>query len=581
MKQTLVPLFRKYLPGLLLLLGAIALTAFAVNRFRLPGQSNMIESMSMDMNAMKPEAGSTPVGTAQVVMRRVQSELTYSGTVRGLNEISIAARIDGTLTSVPVYAGSRVRRGQLLASLNAPELGAQVRTAQAEQAEARAELGAIAQEAVRLRAEEQAAAAGIGEAQAGVTAAEAELAYWRERLPRERELYEAGGISLEEYQRYQADYKVAESNVAAARQRVKAAQGERRSRSAMLGENAARQRAQQAAIARAGAGVSQQQVQQGFTTITAPVGGVITERLQAPGAVVGVGTPILTLAQIDPVRVQVRVPEADIAGLKVGGMLTLTTAAHPNDEIEASISSIAPASGAGTRTQTVEAIVPNPEGLLLPGQFVKARLRSGEGGAAKAAIPERALVQLQGTDSVWTIRNGRAHLVTVSVEAVNGDWAVVPDLEKGTEVITDGYESLTEGMAVTPVRWTENGPERLPEAGGGNRLNDRNGWALQANVSEDLVLKVAITPKPPVTGNNTLSFELLHGGQHPITDARISLGTSMPAMNMGGPSLSAGHKGNGRYEAGFSGMSGLWQVVATIETGGKRLKPFTFEFNVP
>lgn len=580
MNPKYTPLFRTYLPGLLLLAVAIGITVFAVNRFRLPGQSNMIESMSMDMNAMKPEAGSVPVGTAKVVMRRVQAELSYSGTVRGLNEISVASRIDGTLTSVPVYAGSRVARGQLLAQLNAPELAAQTRTAQSERAEAQAELAVTGQEALRLRADEATAVAGIGEAQAELKAADANLTYWKQRLPRERELLEAGGISLEEFQRYQADYKVAESEVASARARVNAASQERRSRAAMLGENAARRRAQQAVINRAGAGVSERQVQQSFTRITAPVSGVITERLQAPGSVVAVGTPILTLAQIDPVRIQIRVPEADAAGLRVGGMLTLSSAAHPNDELEASISSIAPSSGSGTRTQTVEAIVPNPEGQLLPGQYVKARLRSGESKPAQAAIPERAIIQLQGQDSVWTNRNGRAHLVTVSVESLSGDWAVVPDLEPGTEVITDGYESLTEGMLVSPVRWTANGPERLPDAGGGNRLNDRNGWALQVKLDEALTLKVSISPKPPIAGTNTLSFELMRGNQ-PVPDARISLGTSMPAMNMAGPSLTTDAKGKGMYTASFSGMSGLWQIVTTVETGDKRLKPMTFEFNVP
>lgn len=580
MNPKYAPLFRTYLPGLLLLLASIGITAFAVNRFRLPGQSNMIESMSMDMNAMKPEVGSVPVGTAQVVMRRVQAELNYSGTVRGLNEISIASRVEGTLAAVPVYAGSRVARGQLLAQLNAPELAAQTRTAQSERAEAQAELAVITQEAARLSADEASAAAEIDTAQSALQAANANLSYWKQRLPREQALLEAGGISLEEFQRYQADYKVAEAEVSSAHAQVNAASQERRSRAAMRDENAARQRAQQTAINRAGAGVSERQVQQSFTRIIAPVSGVITERLQAPGSVVAVGTPILTLAQIDPVRIQIRVPEADAAGLRLGGLLTLSSAAHPDDEIEANISSIAPSSGSGTRTQTIEAIVPNPEGLLLPGQYVKARLRSGEAKAPQAVIPERAVIQLQGQDSVWTMRNGRAHLVTVSGASVSGDWAVVPDLEKGTEVITDGYESLTEGMPVTPVRWTANGPERLPDAGGGNRLNDRNGWALQVKLDESLLLKVRISPKPPVAGTNTLSFELMRGSE-PVPDARISLGTSMPAMNMAGPSLSTDAQGKGMYTASFSGMSGLWQVVTTVETGGKRLKPITFEFNVP
>ena len=575
----LPPLMRKYLPGLLLLAATLLITGLVVNRFRLPGQSNMLESMAMDMNSMKPAPGSVPVGTAPVVMRRVQSELSYSGTVRGLNEISIAARVDGTLTSVPVYTGSRVARGQLLAQLSAPELGAQTQTAESERLQAQAELAVSAQEALRLKAEEQAAAAGIAQEQATLSAAQANQTYWQERLPRERELYEAGGIALEEYQRYQADAKVAEAEVAAAHQRVKAASQTRRARAAMLGENAARQRFQRAGIARAGAGVREKQVMQSFTRIIAPVGGIITERLQAPGAVIGAGTPILTLAQIDPVRVQIKVPEADLAGLTIGGMLTLVSAARPNDEIEASISSIAPASGAGSRTHVVEAIVPNPEAALLPGQYIKARLRSGASKAPQPALPERAIIQLQGQDSVWINQSGHAHLITVNVITRSGDWAVVEDLAKGTEVITDGYENLTEGMAVTPVRWTENGPEQLPAAGGAHRLNQANHWTLQADLGEGLRLEVSLSPKPP-TSTNTLSIELRRAGA-PVTDAKISLGSSMPAMNMPGPDIGVGHKGKGRYEAPFSGMGGLWQVVAVIETGGKRIKPFAFEFSLP
>lgn len=572
---------RKYLPGFLLLIAAIAVTAMAVQHFRLPGQSNMIESLAMDMNTMKPEPGTMPVASTQVILRRVQPELNYTGTVRGLNEISIAARVDGSLSSVRVYTGARVQRGQLLASLSAPELGAQYHTAQAEQQEVQAELGVLAQEAQRLLSEEQTAQANLGEAQAELKAAEANLAYWHERLPRERELYQAGGIAQEEYQRYQADFQGTESAVQVARQRIKSAESERKARQAMRRENQARQRVQQKTISRAGSTVRERQIQQGFTQITAPASGVITERLLAPGSVVSAGTPILTLAQIDSVRIQVRVPEADSAGLKIGDMLVFTTSAQPDNEIEASISSISPAAASNTRIQTVEAIVPNPEGLLLPGHSVKVRLLKGLGEAAKPAIPERALVQIQGQDSVWTIRNGRAHWVPVTVEARSRDWIRVAELEKGTNIITEGHEGLTEGMKVTPVRWTENGPERLPEAGGSNRLNERNRWSLQANLNQELVLKVTLLPKPPIAGQNTLGFELLHQGQHPISDARIQLETSMPAMNMAGPSLSTTPKSNGQYQAQFSGMSGLWQVVATVETGGKRLKPLTFEFNLP
>jgi HlyD family secretion protein len=575
-------LLRKYLPGLLLLAGSIALTGWVVNQFRLPGQSNMIESMAMDMNGMKPEAGTVPVGMAKVVLRMVQPELNYTGTLRGFNEISIASRVDGTLSSIPVYAGTQVRRGQLLAQLSAPELGAQTQTALSEQVQTRQELAVIEQETQRLQAEVNSAEANQNEAQAGLLSAQANWNYWLERLPREQALYQAGAIALEELQRYQADAKMAEATVRGAQQRIKVSQSEKKARQAMLGENAARKRAQRASIARAGAGVKERQILQAFTRVTAPVSGVITERLQAPGSVVAAGAPLMTLAQIDPIRVQIQVPEADLAQLKVGTMLTFSSAAHPNDEIEASISSIAPIARSSSRTHLVEAIVPNSEGLLLPGQYVNARLRSSEAESLpQPAIPDRAVLQLEGQDKVWTNRNGRAYLLDITVLARSGDWVWVEGLEKGTEVISDGYQNLTEGLAISPVRWTANGPANLPDAGGSQRLNDRNKWAIETNLSSELLLKVNLTPKPPIAGSNTLRLELLHGGQHPITDAKISLKTSMPAMNMAGPALSMTHKGLGVYQAQLSGMSGLWQVIAQLESGGKRLKPFVFEFNIP
>jgi len=89
MKFNLNVFWRKYIPGFLFLTLSIVATVFVVQRFRLPGQSNMIESMAMDMATMKPEIGSVPVGTAAVALKSITSEQSYNGTVRGLNEIII------------------------------------------------------------------------------------------------------------------------------------------------------------------------------------------------------------------------------------------------------------------------------------------------------------------------------------------------------------------------------------------------------------------------------------------------------------------------------------------------------------
>lgn len=576
--------FRKYLPGLLFLSLSIVATTIVVQRFRLPGQSNMIESMAMDMAAMKPEIGSVPVGVAEVVFKSLNSEQTYNGTVRGLNEVSIAARIEGVLSLVSVYAGARVKKGQLLAQLNAPELAAETRVASSQEQESQAEKALISQEAVRLKADQNAAASRVNEAKAVLKTADANLKYWRERLPREKSLLETGGIPREEFERYQADAQAAESAVTSAQASLRTVTYEQKAKSALLQENALRLRTQQAGIKTAAARVQERKILENFTRITAPLHGVITERLQAPGALVSAGTPILTLAEIASVRIQVNVPDADVAGFKVGDTLRFTTSAQPDDEIETTISSIAPTAINGSRTQIFEAIVDNPDSFLMPGQYVKASLQKSEKTPAQAVIPERAVFQVGGQDSVWVVQNQRAHLLSLNVASISGAWAVVPGLEKGTQVITDGYSSLVEGMVVSPVTWTAEGPSQLPAAGGANRLHDRNHWRLTKALNADFSLAVSISPQPPLAGENRLSFELIQqkeGKKLAFSEAKISLKTSMPSMSMAGPHLIANAKGKGVYTAAFSGMSGLWQIVATLEIEGKRLKPFTFELNIP
>ena len=584
MKFNLNVFWRKYIPGFLFLTLSIVATVFVVQRFRLPGQSNMIESMAMDMATMKPEIGSVPVGTAAVALKSITSEQSYNGTVRGLNEISIAAPIEGVLSLVSVYAGARVKKGQLLAQLNAPELMAETRVAQSQVQESEAEKALIAQEAVRLKAEMNAAASRMSEARATLKTAEANLKYWRERLPREKSLLETGGIPREEFERYQADTQAAEASVASAQATLRTLTYEHKAKGDLLQENGLRLRMQQTGIKTAAAKVQERKILENFTRIMAPLNGVITERLQAPGTLVTAGTPILTLAEISSVRIQVNVPDADISGFKVGDILRFTTSAQPDDEIETTISSIAPAAVSSSRTQILEAIVENADGLLIPGQYVKAHLQKTKEKDAQPTIPERAILQVGGQDGVWVVRNQRAHWEPLTVGVIDGEWATISDLEIGTQVITDGYEGLVEGMAVSPVTWTAEGPLQLPTAGGANRLHEGNQWSLTTPISPDFSLKVSISPQPPIPGENSLRFELTQEKQDKkiaFSEATLSLKTSMPSMSMAGPSLVAKAEGKGVYVAAFSGMSGLWQIVATLEVEGKRLKPFTFELNTP
>ncbi|PIQ25044.1 hypothetical protein COW36_07425 [bacterium (Candidatus Blackallbacteria) CG17_big_fil_post_rev_8_21_14_2_50_48_46] len=572
--------FASKIPGLLFLLGVIGLTGWGVAHFRKAGQSNLIESLAMDMNAMKPEPGAVPVATQAVLLKTISSEMSFTGSLQAENEIMIASRVDGTLSSVSVYNGSRVSKGQLLAQISAPELQARTEITRRSQNQAQQELRLMQAESVRLKAEAESSEAEIASAQAEVKSAQADWGVWQERLPREKALYEAGAIALEELQRYQADARSAEQAFKSAQARLLGSRRNSQARRALLNENRIRQGISQSGVSKSQAEVRENQIIQSFTEIRAPFSGLISERLMAPGSVIPAGTPLLKLLAIDPIRVQIPVPEQEAHRFPRGTLLTFSTGAAPDDEIEARISSVTPQVKAGTRTQLLEALLPNPDGQLLPGQYVKARLQVPGDSLPHPTVPVQALHQLKGQDYVWVMRAKRAHHQAVEVLAQNAEEVSLEDLPTEDPVITEGYADLQEGMAVVPVQWGAEGPERLPEPGGEQRLAASNQWHLSLKQPENQVLEINLFPKPPQNDHVKLEFKWLQAGQTQDS-VKLSLETSMPAMNMAGPALTAKNLGQGKYSAEFNGMSGLWRVRLQVETQGKRLKPISFEFNLP
>lgn len=266
---------RNYLIGLFLLAIAIFATQWTVQRVRKPGQSNMIESLAMDMNSMQPEIGKVPVGIEKVSLRQVQSELNYSGTLKGYNEVNIAARVEGVLSKIPVYVGSRVQQGQLVAQIHAPELAVQTQIAQSEQLQLKQDLNVLNQESQRLQAEQAALASELKAAQAEVSAAEANAQYWRERLPREQSLHQSGALPLEELQRYQADANMAQAELRSKAQKAQNVRAQQRIKQTQINELKARSRSQHIGVERAGVSVRERQIWQDLTQIKAPFSGVI------------------------------------------------------------------------------------------------------------------------------------------------------------------------------------------------------------------------------------------------------------------------------------------------------------------
>ena len=104
--------------GLVTLAGVTIICVVIVQMFKKPGQMSVTESQAMDMSTMVPPKGAVPVAIAKVERQTIDGSVTYTGTVQAFTDEDIYPRVTGRITAMPVYAGDRVRKGQLLVQLD-------------------------------------------------------------------------------------------------------------------------------------------------------------------------------------------------------------------------------------------------------------------------------------------------------------------------------------------------------------------------------------------------------------------------------------------------------------------------------
>ena len=551
---------RRFLSAGLTLLAIIAVvfgTVWAVRRYHKPGQLDVMTAQAMDMSAMRPPTGAAPVVLASVRRGTLDDAVTYTGTVRAYNEQDISPRITGMLLALPVYPGDRVRAGQVVAQLDTAEVGAKAAQADASARQARlganvaeithhqhhqaaldqasAQESASEQAVLTAEADAQAAQDSVADVRSGVTSAQANSDYWKTEIVREKQLVDAGAVSRQEYQNEAAQAQAAaaaldsskakvrqalamvsasQAKITQAQREVSAARAARRMASA--DQIIASGQAEQAAAGADSASASAREaaIVLGYSRITSPEGGIVTERLIAPGTLVSPGMVLLKVADISRVRVQAHVAAADLAGMQVGTPVEVLPQGTNAGPIAARISAVFPAASDLTRTAVVEAVVSNLNGRLLPGGFVTMRIVK-PGNSEKTLVPAEAIVSEGGASSLWLASGGlaaapttyqcekchmtysaadakknhyrdpmdggkldpvtpaasgsatrlTAHRVSVEAGASDGSWTEVSgDVPSTSRVITRGQAGLSEGAALVATAWGADGPLTLPTA---------------------------------------------------------------------------------------------------------------------
>lgn len=332
-----------------------------------------------------------PVTALEMQPTRVETSVEAVAQTEGAREVEVRARVGGILEKRVFEEGSPVKAGQALYQIDRAPLETAVAQARAQLAEAKARVEQTQREAARLK---------------GLLAQQA--------------------ISQREYDTASSDNNVAVATVQAA----------------------------QAALRQAELNLS-------YATVTAPVGGITGRSVVSEGTLLatGGGTLLTTVVQVNPMWVRFSIPEGELNAAMPEGrfkpqairgveLVLPDGSSYPvRGKLNFAASQIDPKLG----TLQLRGEFANPEGRLLPGQFVRARLITGEqSGVFK--VPQAAVVQTDKGPIVMTVgADNKVEPRPVKTGQWSGaDWVVLGGLKAGDKVIIDNLMKARPGTTVAP-----------------------------------------------------------------------------------------------------------------------------------
>jgi membrane fusion protein (multidrug efflux system) len=183
--------------------------------------------------------------------------------------------------------------------------------------------------------------------------------------------------------------------------------------------------------------------------IRAPFAGLIVERNVSIGEYVSPSTKIATLVEIDPLRLQLSVPEQQVPLVRMDQRVDFTTSAYPDQAFSGNVKYMGPALRGSSRDLVVEAVVANPDGKLRPGMFVTARLDLGS--KPEPVVPEDTL-RVEGSIRRLFVLNEKEKRVEERIvqvgETDKGAISVLDGVKPGEHVVVHPSETLSDGQRV-------------------------------------------------------------------------------------------------------------------------------------
>ncbi len=369
--------------------------------------------------------GESESGRADVPAVRVESVaaieqpitrfLSVTGTLAAQEEAEVAAEIQGRVIATPVERGMRVAEGEDLIRIAPAEAAAQATEAEANAAQIEGRLGIAGGATFEIERVPE------------VANAKATLELTQGDFDRARNLFERKLLSQAEF-----DQKSSQADVTR--------------RQYDIARNTAMQQYQSLLAARARVSLARKALAD--TVVRAPFAGVVGERLVSVGDYVTRGTKIASVLRINPLRVELTVPQQYSVGVAIGRAVSLEVEGSPGRKFTGQVRYVSPVLQADSRALVVEAVVPNQTGELKPGSFATAQIEQASKSPG-VLVPAVAVRTVAGTARVFVVAGGKVEERIVTLGQAVGDLVEISmGLKAGEQVATSNVAQLADGVRV-------------------------------------------------------------------------------------------------------------------------------------
>jgi len=356
--------------------------------------------------------------TAPVSRMSVQREVDLSGTLLSPEQARISSEVAGIVRDVRVQLGTEVRAGDIIARLEPRELQLALDRAESALRQVEAQLGIDRGQDKAPPADDQIAA---------VRQATANRDDARNGFERAQQLSTRGLLTQADRDTAETRLKVAEANYQATLDTIHSLKASLQDRRASY----------ELAVKKVADAV-----------IKAPVAGAISERLIQPGEYIRENTPVVTIVQVNPLKLKTAIQEKHASLIRPGQMVEFNVEAFMNRKFEGKIAYVSPAVDQTTRTFAVEALVENPDRQLKPGFFAKGVVLT-KVDENVIAVPEDSISTLAGVSTVYVIEGTKARAQQVTLGARQDKLVEITSGLKGEEMLaTSNLSQLATGVNV-------------------------------------------------------------------------------------------------------------------------------------